>query len=489
MSRILRYLILAALGGFIAWAIAEPIDPLTPYVAPGATPPDMGAVQMALLGALFGFFLGTSLGIAEALSGVSPRDALKAVLVGATFGVFGGALGLLLGNILIYMPLHSIVVRHFSPGPSATGFVLELIGRTGGWALIGAVTGLAQGISTASTKKMTNGTIGGLLGGAAGGFIFQVFHFLLMRPEMLRMIGFTITASAVGLFIGFIEEVTKRAWLIRLVGRNEGKEYQIYKRETYVGRDELAEIPIFNDPDVQPRHFVIRADAHRHVVYDLNTTAGTMVNGQKVQQQSLRDGDVIQIGMTKLLFRDKSTRSLVPRAVDLYGSPGKGIPSSDRICPFCGGIKDAQGNCGCSIGADPTQNQTVQQPAGFPTQQMPQPVDGDPSYGTAAGPLTGQQTGIHKLIVISGPHVGQTFVLSTNGETTLGRQSDRDVSLVNDNTVSRQHARVVNEGGQFVLYDNDSANGTHVNNSRITRHVLVPGDFIQVGSTKLRYES
>jgi pSer/pThr/pTyr-binding forkhead associated (FHA) protein len=74
------------------------------------------------------------------------------------------------------------------------------------------------------------------------------------------------------------------------------------------------------------------------------------------------------------------------------------------------------------------------------------------------------------------------------GETTIGRQSDRNISLSSDNTASRQHARVANEGGQFVLYDMGSANGTHVNNSRIDRHVLTPGDLVQIGNTKFRYE-
>ena len=46
--------------------------------------------------------------------------------------------------------------------------------------------------------------------------------------------------------------------------------------------------------------------------------------------------------------------------------------------------------------------------------------------------------------------------------------------------VSRYHAVIVKEHGQHVLYDRDSANGTWVNDERVGRHVLAPGDRIQI---------
>jgi pSer/pThr/pTyr-binding forkhead associated (FHA) protein len=93
-----------------------------------------------------------------------------------------------------------------------------------------------------------------------------------------------------------------------------------------------------------------------------------------------------------------------------------------------------------------------------------------------------------RFVAVAGPYTGQVFNLNSTGETTIGRQSDRNISLSSDNTASRQHARVANEGGQFVLYDMGSANGTHVNNTRIDRHVLTLGDLVQIGSTKFRFE-
>ena len=73
-------------------------------------------------------------------------------------------------------------------------------------------------------------------------------------PGMIRLIGFSVTGAAIGLFIGFIEEVTKKAWLKRLVGHNEGKEYTIFKQRTLLGRSEMADVAVFGDPDVAERH-------------------------------------------------------------------------------------------------------------------------------------------------------------------------------------------------------------------------------------------
>lgn len=521
MGRITRYLILGILGGLLGWAIAEPIEYLTPTGNPTFSYP-----QMLALGAVIGLFLGLALGFAEAMSGVSPRDALKSIIIGAVVGMCGGALGLAIGNTL-YGPIVHITGDPLSSAGDSTvsfiGVIFWMFGRTLGWSFFGLFLGISQGLSTESPKKMTNGAIGGFIGGGIGGFVFAMLALMgkskviAYPPEMLRLVAFAITGGAIGLFIGSIEELTKKAWIVHLKGRNEGKEFQVFKEETVAGRSELVDISIFGDPEIEPKHFVIKADHKRHLLQDLGTSAGTYLNGQKVTQpQLLKDGDVIQIGMTKLLFREKATQTATSGTANIYGT-GAHIPTNDRICPFCGSIKDASGNCSCSAGVSgpppqagqsmgATQMQTVyQQPPmqpGQPTQSM-QPTQGmtQGMIPTQAIPSQGQSGpfgdpfgaapgmgGGPKLVAISGPYSGQAFSLIGVPEVTIGRQSDRIISLSMDNTVSRQHARVVKEGGRFVVYDMGSANGTFVNNSKIGQHPLSVGDIVQVGSTKLRYE-
>ena len=196
---------------------------------------------------------------------------------------------------------------------------------------------------------MINGAIGGLLGGGIGGSVFEILvwmnrgHVANFLPWMIRMISFGITGAAIGLFIGFIQEITKRAWLGRMVGRNEGRQHEIFKTVTVLGRSEFVDIPIFGDPDVAQRHAVNNAHGNVHTIEDVGSFFGTVVNNNKVTRETLRDGDGITLGKTKLLFRDKATARDWGGARANYDA-GVQIPNSQHVCPFCGAIKDASGS-------------------------------------------------------------------------------------------------------------------------------------------------
>jgi len=62
--------------------------------------------------------------------------------------------------------------------------------------------------------------------------------------------------------------------------------------------------------------------------------------------------------------------------------------------------------------------------------------------------------------------------------TTIGRKRDNDIVLAADH-VSRHHARVVVDGGHYILHDQGSKNGTFVNGRRIAApQPLQDGDVI-----------
>ncbi len=83
--------------------------------------------------------------------------------------------------------------------------------------------------------------------------------------------------------------------------------------------------------------------------------------------------------------------------------------------------------------------------------------------------------------------VAQSYPLDPNDpQITIGRDGS-DITLDNPQ-VSRQHAVIERAGGQHILRDVGSANGTFVNGQRITQHTLVRGDVIQIGAFKLVYD-
>ncbi|MEO0814771.1 MAG: FHA domain-containing protein, partial [Myxococcota bacterium] len=51
-------------------------------------------------------------------------------------------------------------------------------------------------------------------------------------------------------------------------------------------------------------------------------------------------------------------------------------------------------------------------------------------------------------------------------EITIGRIQGNDIVLPKSN-ISKRHARVINNGGSFVIIDSKSTNGTYINGKRI----------------------
>jgi hypothetical protein len=69
---------------------------------------------------------------------------------------------------------------------------------------------------------------------------------------------------------------------------------------------------------------------------------------------------------------------------------------------------------------------------------------------------------------------------------TLGREPGNDVVL-KSTFVSKQHAVVRYEGGQFLVEDLKSANGTRVNGAPVSVSLLTPGDTLEVGDQSLTF--
>src|SRR5262245_5636916 len=56
-----------------------------------------------------------------------------------------------------------------------------------------------------------------------------------------------------------------------------------------------------------------------------------------------------------------------------------------------------------------------------------------------------------------------------------------------DGMVSRRHAQIRNEFGRYVIEDLGSANGSHVNNTRVQKQALGHNDMVQCGSLMIRF--
>ena len=112
-----------------------------------------------------------------------------------------------------------------------------------------------------------------------------------------------------------------------------------------------------------------------------------------------------------------------------------------------------------------------------------------PQQAAAAGLGPRARTG--SLVVLSSPalKVDSERTLDST-PVTIGRSSDNDMELGDDEFASAHHAKVEPRRDGVWVQDVGSTNGTFVNGVRLERpKKLDPGDVIRVGETDLRFES
>jgi Protein of unknown function (DUF3662)/FHA domain len=81
----------------------------------------------------------------------------------------------------------------------------------------------------------------------------------------------------------------------------DGRDLTLERGVTVIGRSSGSDI-VLDDPNVSRRHAEIRRVGDGYSLVDLGSTNGTEVNGQRVGETSLMNGDVIGVGTTRLTF-------------------------------------------------------------------------------------------------------------------------------------------------------------------------------------------
>ena len=91
------------------------------------------------------------------------------------------------------------------------------------------------------------------------------------------------------------------------------------------------------------------------------------------------------------------------------------------------------------------------------------------------------------LVVIYGPDLGKRAALG-HGNFEIGRSSRSDMPI-DQESISRHHARISFDGHRHVIEDLGSTNGTWVNDRSIKRQPLGDGDQVKVGRSIMKYMS
>lgn len=80
-----------------------------------------------------------------------------------------------------------------------------------------------------------------------------------------------------------------------------GGTFVIEQRVTVIGRSSECDLQL-DDANASRRHAEVRRIGDGYSLVDLGSTNGTEVNGQRIQETALMNGDVISVGTTRITF-------------------------------------------------------------------------------------------------------------------------------------------------------------------------------------------
>jgi pSer/pThr/pTyr-binding forkhead associated (FHA) protein len=90
-----------------------------------------------------------------------------------------------------------------------------------------------------------------------------------------------------------------------------------------------------------------------------------------------------------------------------------------------------------------------------------------------------------RLVMVSAPAPGAEFSM-TKPALSIGRLEELDL-CISHRSISREHARVAQKGGNFEIEDLRSANGVRVNGQSVKRSPLRSGDIVELGQVRFRF--
>jgi hypothetical protein len=300
------------IGGLVGWALIEPWIDDNQMLAD-----DTIDVASLLLFPVVASAIGLFLGAAEGIICRNPTRAIKCGAVGLGIGFVGGLLAIIpAGGLFAIMTAIAVSLwENPQPNEMPTGLALLvfIMGRAAAWSIAAIPAGMGQGIALRERKVVLNGVVGAVLGGLVGGLLFDPISILLTTEDgqatYSRAVGFACIGTFVGLFVGLVEGWTKTAWLLMQKGPLAGKQFILFKDTTVLGSSPKADVYLFKDDAIEPRHALITNRGGRFEIEDCNTPDGTYVNGIHITRTVIADGDQIVLGKTVLELSMKEARS------------------------------------------------------------------------------------------------------------------------------------------------------------------------------------
>lgn len=284
------------MGGSAAWVITEVVvnQDASSQTYLGAILGTMG--WFAIVGALIGGAIRAS----EDIYVGRHEAAIKGFFIGAAVG---------LGTGLVSGLFAQIAYSVLGGGHESSGALLQIMARTFAFGFAGVLLGLGISLPSGLKQKIKAAAIGGLVGGLIGGFCFDTLGAVIALiigggGGVSRMLGLIVTGAAIGYGMGATENIYRDAWLQVTAGPFKGKQFILFKKDSWIGRDPSCDIVLVKDTYVADRHCLVCETPNGYRM-KTNSASGAqvLINGAAFSEKILQPGDVIQIGYTQFVFR------------------------------------------------------------------------------------------------------------------------------------------------------------------------------------------
>jgi len=231
------------------------------------------------------------------------------------------------------------------------------------------------------------------------------------------------------------------ARLYMLAGTQQGREYPLVDRKTTIGRGINNDI-VISDPQTSRRHVEIIFENGIYTAIDLGSANGFYVNEHQTQRATLKDGDIITIGLVRMAFR--TTQGDLPIRDVPPASTGINIP----VIAATAILQSAP----------------------------PSPIVPPTPTEAASAPTPIDERGLEQID------------LRVRQLTAIGRDRTANEIVLDNPQVSRRHAQLINQNNSITLNDLRSTNGTFINGNRISvPTVLNDGDLVNIGPFRFMF--
>ncbi len=245
----------------------------------------------------------------------------------------------------------------------------------------------------------------------------------------------------------------------------EGQTF-VLEPTTVLGRETDCQI-VIADAGVSRYHAKLTVASPQTVlVEDLHSPNGTFINGRKLDTpQILTVGDALTVHATAFWLT-----SLNPDiAQEGEFLPQKALPAEDSKARSA------------AVAAEYTEQKEHKS-----SRQFSEAARKEVQFLRPTDALTGP-----RLVVLTAPIRGKIFALETAAlvnSWNIGRSEELEISLI-DSSVSKQHARVIKQGGRWRLENLSEDKPLYLNDSRIDEGPLQDGDRIRLGRTELQFHA